>query len=508
MPRELLKVTIKSATSIEKAQLLAVGLFSDTKPSEQLYKHLNEKLDGAIDQLKKLGDFDGKKGRTAVLYSGGKIKADRLLLVGLGESKDASYETLRQAVCKAAKEAVGLKVSNAAMFLHSLFDEKKFDAEQIGRIIAEAVHFGIYKYDEFITSEKNGRPAAVDITIVEPKEQTLKKISAGIKIGDVIGQTQNFARTLANRPANMIYPAELAEIAKRTARQTAGLSCTILNESQLKIKKMGGILAVGSGSEHRPCMIVLKYNPGKAVNKKPLGLVGKAVCFDSGGLSIKPAQNMDEMKMDMSGGAAVLASMQAIAKLKLPVRVFAVICAVENIPSATSYRPGDIITTYSGKTVEVQNTDAEGRLILADGLHYAKQLGCEPMIDIATLTGACMVALGTYKAGLMGNNEKLIEQIKQASQQSGEPVWHLPCGDEYLEEMKSKIADLKNIGTRNGGACTGASFIGEFADKTPWAHIDMAPVTQACEPMKKFADPHSRGFGVRLFVQYVINMVK
>jgi len=291
------------------------------------------------------------------------------------------------------------------------------------------------------------------------------------------------------------------------AGETPGLSCTVLDEKQLKARKMGGILAVGSGSASKPRLIILKYTPRQKGKKKPVtvGLVGKAITFDSGGISIKPASNMQDMKFDKSGGVAVLATMKAIAELKPAVKVYGIIPSAENLPGPTSYRPGDIVRTFSGKTVEVQNTDAEGRMILCDGIYYAVTQKCEQIVDIATLTGACMVALGKYKAGLMGNNEKLIKRLQSASEASGEKLWHMPSGDEYLEDMKSKIADLKNIGSKWGGACTAASFLSEFAGKAKWAHIDMAGVDIYNESNSSGAAGAS-GFGVRLLTEYLLSI--
>jgi len=302
-------------------------------------------------------------------------------------------------------------------------------------------------------------------------------------------------------------PAELAAAARKVASHTAQLTCTVFDEKQLKQKKMGGILAVGSGSVNKPRLIVLKYAPAGRKSIATVGLVGKAITFDSGGISIKPAAHMQDMKMDMSGGAAVLGTMKAAAELKLGLIVYGIIPAAENLPSGTSYRPGDIVTTYSGKTVEVRNTDAEGRMILCDGLHYAVQQKCEAIVDIATLTGACKVALGRYQAGLMGNDAALINQLRAASSASGEKVWPMPSGDEYLEEMKSKIADLKNTGSKWGGACTGAAFLGQFVGDVKWAHVDMAGV-DIFEGDKKPGGVGSTGFGVRLLTTYLIHAAK
>ena len=311
----------------------------------------------------------------------------------------------------------------------------------------------------------------------------------------IIGRSQSFARTLANRPGNVIYPAKLAAAAQEVARGSKRLSCTVFDKKQLTAKGMGGVLAVGSGSQHEPRFIILKYSPSnnKTAGKLPvIALVGKAITFDSGGISIKPAANMDEMKLDKTGGIAVLGTMKALAEMELPIRVYGLIPSAENLPGGSSYRPGDIIDTFSGKTVEVQNTDAEGRIILCDALAYAVKQKCEVIIDIATLTGACMVALGKHKAGLMGNND--------------EKVWYMPSGDEYVEEMKSKIADLKNIGSRWGGACTAAAFLRQFIGDAKWAHLDIAGM-DLIPSASELSSVGSSGFGVRLLTTYLLNLV-
>jgi leucyl aminopeptidase len=279
-----------------------------------------------------------------------------------------------------------------------------------------------------------------------------------------------------------------------------------MDEKQLVEKGMGGILAVGSGSINKPRLMVLKYK-GAGANSPTVALVGKAITFDSGGISIKPAARMEEMKLDKSGGIAVLATMKAVAELKPRVNVYGIIPSAENLPGGASYRPGDIVTTYSGKTVEVQNTDAEGRMILCDGIAYAVKQKCETIIDIATLTGACKVALGSYMAGLMGNNDALVKQLQKASEQSGEKVWHLPSGDEYVNEMKNKISDLKNIGSRWGGASTAAAFLSQFVGDKKWAHIDMAGV-EMFEKATEFTSEGSSGFGVRLLTTYLLNLAE
>jgi leucyl aminopeptidase len=516
MAKQIIRIDVKAAKADIaklKVDVAAVGLFSDVKKlvldrdrGSVFLDRLDAKLDGAITRLKKIGDFKGAAGSSVFLYTHGKIAAERLLLIGLGEKQKATADTIRQAAAKAAFEAVNVKAKSLAVFLHN--ETAKIDFEKLGQVLAEGVHFGGYRYDEFVTQQENGRSGSLSALIVDDNLSAVKKLNNGIKVGQIIGRAQNFARTLGNRPGNVLYPSEFAAAARKVAASVPGLSCTILDEKKLAQKKMGGILAVGAGSIHKPRMIILKYTPrGKKTGKDgPLALVGKAITFDSGGVSLKPAQDMHEMKMDMTGGAAVLMTMEVIARLKLPLEVYGIICAAENKPGGASFLPGDIITTYSGKTVEVLNTDAEGRLVLCDGLHQAKLLKCKTVIDIATLTGACIVALGKHMAGLMSNNEKLMEKLKKAAGESGEPVWQLPYGPEYIEEIKGKIADLKNIGSKWGGACTGAAFLGEFVQSITWAHLDIAPKMDASEPMKKYAEAGSIGFGVRLLSNFLMEV--
>jgi leucyl aminopeptidase len=437
------------------------------------------------------------------VYSNGGIAATRVLLVGLGERKKATVEKIRKATASAANQAVAMQAKTMAVAIHQAC-EKQFDSESLSQAIAEGVYFGAYRWDEYVTKEENGHSKKLSAELIDAGAANVRHIEKSVRVGAVIGQAQSFARTVANRPANVINPAALADIAKKTAKETRGLTCTVFDEKQLKQKGMGGILAIGSGSVNKPRLIVLKYNCGKA-KAKTVALVGKAITFDSGGISIKPSQGMEDMKFDKSGGVAVMPVMKAAAQLKLSVNVLGLIPSAENMPSGSSVRPGDIVKTFSGKTVEIQNTDAEGRMVLCDAMAYAVKQKVDAIVDIATLTGACMVALGKYKAGLMSNNDALIAQLEKAADASGEAVWHLPSGDEYLDEMKSKIADLKNIGSRWGGACNAAAFLGQFVGEIPWAHIDMAGVDLFDSP-KSYTAPGSSGYGVRLLAYYLLNI--
>jgi leucyl aminopeptidase len=511
--KEIIDVELKTRKvdfSKCKTDLLAVGQFCDTKGLDKLNAELNQKLGGDIEQVIKLGDFKGKNGTSAVVYGNDGIGAKRVLLVGLGEKKKATLDTVRKAAANAANKAVGMKVETVSLTLHRAF-EGRFDLSAMGQAMAEGTYFGSYRYDEFVTEGENGRLNSLRVEVIDSDSEKITKLNKGLSSGVIIGRAQSYARTLANRPGNIIYPAKLAEEAEKLARSLEGLSCAVFDEKQLAAKGMGGVLAVGSGSANKPRFIVLKYSSASrtASTKPTVGLVGKAITFDSGGISIKPSSRMQDMKFDKSGGIAVLATLKAAAELKLPVNIYGIIPAAENMPSGTSYRPGDIITTFSGKTVEVLDTDAEGRMILCDGLAYAAKQKCNPIIDIATLTGACLVALGKHKAGLMGNDEKLIKQLQTAAEDSGEKVWHLPSGEEYLAEMKSKNADLKNLAhvSKYGDACDAAAFLGQFVGDAKWAHLDIAGMDIFQESTELTMEGAS-GFGVRLLTTYLMNITR
>jgi leucyl aminopeptidase len=483
-----------------KTDLLAVGI-PEQKTLSGTVRLLDKKLNGAISGLIKLGDFEGKEKTSVLLYTAGKINAARVLLVGLGKEKKIDAHALRQAAMTAATKAIDAKVARLGVCLHEQVKGVKFN--DMAQAITEGLYFGAYRYDEYLSkTDKKKKTDAIEICIIDSSAAFISAAKKGIALGSILGQSQSIARTLANRPANVVTPQKLAEEAERMARQLR-LRCTVFNDKQLAAKKMGGIMAVGQGSANKPRLIILDYTPAKASKNAPvIGLVGKAITFDSGGISIKPGEGMQDMKFDKSGGIAVLGAMQAIARLKPKVRVIGLIPSAENMPSGLAYRPGDIVTTYSGKTVEIQNTDAEGRMILCDAITYAEELGCQTIIDVATLTGACVVALGQKRAGVMGNDEKLVEQLKDASKKTGERIWHLPCDDEFVEAMKSKVADLKNTGGRWGGACTAAAFLSQFIKKAKWAHLDIAGV--GVWGADESSAPGSIGFGVRLLTQFVI----
>jgi leucyl aminopeptidase len=512
MPKTIQKTTVIATQSLltqVKADMLVLGLFKNTKRLPEPLGALDRMAGQVISQLIKLGDFTGDSNQTALLYPQGKLPCRRILLVGLGDRKSLQLNTLRQAAGTAARQADKLAAPRLALALHAILDGK-FEPQIIGQALAEGAIAGRYTFQEYLPTpkDKTRQISTLRVTVVDPKISIVRKLNAGCKIGTILGEAQNLTRSVDNRPGNDINPPSLAREAQKLARQF-GLRCKVFDDKQLAKIKMNSILAVGGGSASKPRLIMLEYNgrrgSKKANNSPDAVIVGKAITFDSGGLSLKPSAGMETMIFDKSGGCNVLGILTGAAQLKLPLHIVGLIPAAENLPSHTSYRPGDIVRTYSGKTVMVDNTDAEGRLILCDALNYAAKMKPAAIIDMATLTGAVVIALGEHHAGLFSNNAALQRKLEQAADASGEAVWSMPSGPEYLEQMKSKVADLKNTGGREGGACTAAAFLGDFVENNPWAHIDIAAVADT-DKEKPYRSIGATGFAVRLVLEYLRNV--
>lgn len=432
-------------------------------------------------------EFSGKKLSTLMVRNG----KQRTLFVGLGDEGKVDDDTFRKAAGVAVRQLGGAGFKRVAV------DMRGF--ETFIAPLVEGMLLGVYEFDDFKKKPAVPLSNVQDVELLISKS-TVAKAAKAVERGRIIGQASNIVRHIGNLPGNYITPPTLADEAVALARKYK-LKATVLDKKKLQAGGFGGILAVGQGSKSEPRLIVLEYNGAKNKAAKPLALVGKAITFDSGGISIKPWEKMDEMKFDKMGGVAVLGAICAIAALKLPVNVVALIPAAENLLDACAYRPGDIVTSYDGKTIEVLSTDAEGRIVLADAMAYAREK-YKPvaMIDMATLTGACIIALGEFKAGLFGNDDALIEKVKRASTASAEPVWHLPLGAEYHELIKSDVAMVKNVGGRLGGAITAAAFLELWAEKTPWVHLDIAGVgwTTKSQP---YQSKGATGYGVRLLAE-------
>ncbi|HUR99409.1 MAG TPA: leucyl aminopeptidase [Pyrinomonadaceae bacterium] len=450
---------------------LAIAVFKDEKASSATLKDLDGLTGGAISAVIKSEEFKGDAGEICLLRLSpkGKLKASRLLLVGVGDKNE--YRPADVAVA-AGTATRALRKSNAKSLAFSVRSES--NAAEAAQQAAQGAVCSQFELDKYKTKDKNDK--AVDRFVLHIEGAKGAELKAGLARGQAIGESMNFTRDLANEPPNILTPTEMANRAQKMAREV-GLKCEILDEAKMQKLGMGSLLSVSLGSEQPAKLIILRYTPERNTGKKGdlLALVGKGITFDTGGISIKPAEGMEAMKYDMSGGATVIGTMRAIAHLKPSVPVLGVVAAVENMPDGKASRPSDVVTAMNGKTVEILNTDAEGRLILADAVAYAEQQGATRIVDMATLTGAVIIALGDQNTGIMGNDQAFVDQIIALGKEAGENFWQLPLSKEYSKQIRSEIADIKNIGPRGkAGTIMGAVFIQEFVDKAKWAHLDIA----------------------------------
>lgn len=487
-----LSFTSASPTAV-KSDVLAFFFHQDKGIQNKERSVLAKKLGSRMLLPFDTGDFKGKAGETALVYGDGKTST-RVLLVGLGEQKNLSLEQYRRSAAVAAKRAQKLTAKSLALW----FPGPVQHPADVLRAMGEGALLALYRFDKYITKKEDDSNGVETVTICSDLRPVATAASKAVGECQIIAEATMTARNLANAPGNEIYPETLAEKAQELGKRL-GFGVTVLEETELRKLGMGGILGVAQGSVRPPRFIILEY--GKS-SLKPVVLVGKGVTFDSGGISIKPSANMAEMKMDMSGAAAVLGTFEAVARLKLPVKIVGLIPAVENMPSGSSLRPGDILRHYNGRTSEVDNTDAEGRLILADALGYAEKYKPAAVIDLATLTGACVVALGHHASGMMGNDASLMAQLKAAGEETYERVWELPMFDEYEKLIKSDVADVKNVGGRWAGAITAAWFLKKFTGKYRWVHLDIAG-TAMLEEATEYHQRGGSGIGVRLLTEFL-----
>jgi leucyl aminopeptidase len=499
-----IRVQIADCTEFE-TPLLAVKIFEGADALVGPVKKLDERLDGQISRVIEAGDFTGKEGQTLVLYTRGAVPAERVLLVGIGKQEALDLERIRRAAGTAVKQAMRLKLTRfASMLHHAELVEDRISPQAAGRAVAEGAILGAYVFDEMKSAPEDDEPRArapEEMVILEKRKEKAREIEAGLRVGSILGRAECFARTLGNLPGNVATPSYLAETAQKIADEH-GMRATILGPAELEREGMKALLAVAQGSAQEPRFIVLEHRKGPT-GEAPLVLVGKGLTFDAGGISIKPAQSMEEMKFDMCGGAAVLGAMKAIGELDLAVNVVGLVPSSENLLGAAAMKPGDIIGSHLGKTIEVVNTDAEGRLILADALSYARRFDPAAVLDAATLTGACVIALGHHASGLMGNDEALIDEIRAAGDRVGERVWPLPMFDEYREQLRSDYADIKNTGGRAAGTITAGWFLRDFVRDYPWAHLDIAGTAWGDGKLSTQVKG-STGVPTRLFVEWVL----
>jgi leucyl aminopeptidase len=471
---------------------LVAYTFEDAPASSGTAERLPEATRQLLDELQKARELTGKSFEFTLLRSPAGLAALKLLVVGAGKRDKFTGTILRQLAGAAARHLRSRGGHEFAWILGST------EPSAIAPVV-EGVLVADYDSDIYRT-EQSGDKRIDTLLLATGGEALPPGAEDALNRGRILGEAQNFTRDLVNEPSNIMTPTKLAEQATQMAARY-GLECEVLGAEDIQRLKMGAFWAVAQGSQTEPAkLIILRYSPEGAPQEPVIGLIGKGITFDSGGISIKPSENMHEMKTDMAGGATMLGVMQAIAQLKPNVRVIAMVPATENMPSGNAFKPGDVLTSMSGKTIEILNTDAEGRLVLADALTYAKQLGCTVLIDAATLTGACMVALGNITTGVFGWNKEWVNRVLSAADAAGERMWQLPVDDDYREFYKSSIADLANTGGRYGGAITAAMFIGEFAGDTPWVHLDIAG-TRWANDEKPFRAKGPTGHGVRTLVQ-------
>jgi len=496
----MLNITLTTAKVRDvDAPLIALFLLEDTKQLSGQLIELDKSLGGGVSKALSSEVFKGKLYSSFLLYTANRIKADYLLLTGLGSREELSSESFRIASGEAALRASSLGAKRYALYLDP--SSMEFSEQKVVEAVVEGAELALYTYTRYKSQPE--KKSVEELILVTDRGDDIPQLKSVVEDTQKVCEGVKLARDLTNAPSSDLTPSLFAEEAKKIAEK-AGLEYVVLGLEEIKQFGMNGVLSVSRGSREEPKVVILRYRGGKE-GEKPIVLVGKGVTFDSGGISLKPSEKMEDMKYDKAGAAAVIATIYAAANLHIPLNIVAIAPLVENLPSGSAYKPGAVIRHYGGKTSEVISTDAEGRLILADVLAYAvDKEKPQAIIDLATLTGACVVALGSQASGLFGNDQALIERVKRAAEASGERVWQLPLWKEYSEQIKSDIADIKNSGGRAAGAITAAAFLSNFVGTTPWVHLDIAGTAYTAEDgtrVKTYTPKGATGVGVRLLIK-------
>jgi len=486
-----------------KTDAIILNSFKGAKTLSGDIAAVDKALDGAISQLVKQGVIKGNLNEITLVHSLGKLPAGRVVIVGLGKKQELSIDKVRGAIAETCRYLRKNGATNITTILQGA-GVNKISREGAAQAIAEGARLGLYTFRRYIT-KKDKETGEIKSLLIVGSEKEKPALEKAVNKSTIIAEASNWARDIVNEPANNMTPSQMADAARKLA-DTYGLSIEVLEKERMTKLGMGGLLGVSQGSQQPPKFIILGYK-GKPTTDIDLVLAGKGITFDSGGISIKPSEGMADMKGDMAGGASVMATLMAVARLKPKINVTALVPATENLPSGTAMKPGDIIKAMNGETIEVLNTDAEGRLILADALSYAVKLKAKAIIDAATLTGACMVALGKICTGVFSNNQELADKVLAAGKEAGELSWQLPMFEEYREQLKSDIADIKNIGNRYGGAITAAKFLADFVGDTPWVHLDIAGPADS-DKEKGYLVKGATGIPVRTFINLVLDMAK
>ena len=492
------KVVSEDITKLPLSGII-VNLFEGVETPGGATGVVDQALGGLINQLIAEGEIKGKLNEMTLIHSMGRIAPARVVVAGLGKEGELSLSRIRGVSAEACRLLRKVGAKQVGTIAHGA-GLGGIDAEKSAQAITEGAILGLYTFRKHQTKEPEER-GIEELLIVERDEQKLPELEQGCARGKIMAEATNLARDMANEPANYMTPTDMAEMARKVADEWS-LECQVLEREDMERLGMGALLGVARGSRQPPKLIVLSYKGGDP-SKSTLGFVGKGVTFDSGGISIKPSEGMGDMKGDMAGGAAVIAAMRAIGELKPKINVTALIPATENLPDGAALKPGDIVRASNGRTIEIVNTDAEGRLILADALSYARKLGLSPLVDVATLTGACHIALGDLCTGAFANNQDIVERVIKAGEEAGECIWQMPMYDEYKEQNKSDVADIKNTGGRWGGAITGAQFLAEFIEETHWVHLDIAG-TSRTEKDRNHLVKGATGVAVRTLINLAL----
>ena len=495
-----IKVIVGDIAQVE-ADAIVVNLFEGVEQPDGATAAVDEALDGAISYLISRGEIKGKFGEVNIVHTFGKLPAGMVAIAGLGKRQDFNVDKIRGVAGEFCRALRKLNCHKIATILHGV-GIGGVALEDSAEAIAEGALLGLYSFTKYKKPEYED---IEEMLIVVREKGKVPILESAIGKGKLVVEATNLARDMVNEPANYMTPSQMAEAAKEIASKY-NLEFKVFDREDLEAMGMGALLGVAKGSNQPPKLIILSYK-GDERSEKALGFLGKGITFDSGGISIKPSEGMSEMKDDMAGAAAVMTALGAIAQLKPQINVTAIIPATENLPSGTALKPGDVLKALNGKTIEVISTDAEGRLILADALSYAQKIGLSPLIDLATLTGACRVALGTLYSGLFGNDQDLVDKVLRAAERTGERMWQMPMPEEYKEQNKSEIANVKNTGNRYGGAITAALFLTEFVDNTPWVHIDIAG-TASSNKEGGYIIKGATGVGVRTLVELALSEAK
>lgn len=496
-----IKVESNSIAEVEAGAII-VNLFEGVAQPGGATGAVDKALDGAITALIADGEIKGKLAETTVIHTLGRMPAARVVVVGLGKSKDLDLDRVRRVSGTVCTRLRRIGVKDAATIVHGA-GIGGLDPSSAAQALAEGALLGLYRFDKY----KSGGDDKSDLDtlrVVEFDAAKVPDIEAGVETGAMLAGAVNRCRDMVNEPANAMTPSQMAEGALEVAL-ASGLEMEVLDRSDMEELGMGALLGVAQGSDVPPKLIVMRYKGDPGDESNVLGLLGKGITFDSGGLDLKPSAGMRQMKRDMSGGAAVISAMGAIAKLGPKINVTGIVAATENMPGANAQKPGDVVSTMNGKTIEIDNTDAEGRLVLADAMAYARSLGIDRIVDTATLTGAILTALGKVRMGVFGNDQGLVDHVLASAEQAGERAWQFPMDDEYKQQYKSDVADIKNTGGRDAGSITGAQIIGEFADGAAWVHLDIAGVAYG-ESSTGYKPKGATGVPVRTLVNLALRL--